>query len=127
MPDLKMKILVVDDMSTMRRIIKNALRQLGFLNIEEAEDGQVALQKVKQWPVDLIITDWNMPNMDGLDLLKAIREDPTYKQIPVLMVTAQAEQKSVLEAIRAGATNYIVKPFTADTLKGKIDKIFVNS
>ncbi|MBN4053205.1 response regulator, partial [bacterium AH-315-L15] len=98
MPDLKMKILVVDDMSTMRRIIKNALRQLGFLNIEEAEDGQVALQKVKQWPVDLIITDWNMPNMDGLDLLKAIREDPTYKQIPVLMVTAQAEQKSVLEA-----------------------------
>ncbi|MBN4054177.1 chemotaxis response regulator CheY [Nitrospira defluvii] len=126
MADLKIKILIVDDMSTMRRIIKNALRQLGFTNLEEAEDGQQALNQVKQCPVDLIITDWNMPNMDGLDLLKAIREDPNTKEIPVLMVTAQAEQKHVLEAIQAGATNYIVKPFTADTLKGKIDKIFAN-
>lgn len=126
MPDLKMKILIVDDMSTMRRIIKNALRQLGFVNIEEAENGQDALNKLKQRTVDIIITDWNMPVMDGLDLLKTVREDPNLKEIPVLMVTAQAEQKHVLEAIQAGATNYIVKPFTADTLKGKIDKIFAN-
>ncbi|MFQ5597160.1 MAG: response regulator [Nitrospiria bacterium] len=121
-----MKILIVDDMSTMRRILKNALRQLGYRNIEEAENGQLAFSKVRETPLDLIITDWNMPTMDGLGLLKAVRDDPNYKAIPVLMVTAQAEQKYVLEAIRAGATNYIVKPFTADTLKTKIDKIFVN-
>lgn len=124
MPDGKMKILIVDDMSTMRRIIKNALRQLGFQNLEEAEDGQAAFNKLKQWPVDLVITDWNMPNMDGLSLLKAVREEPSLRTMPVLMVTAQASQKCVLEAIRAGASNYIVKPFTADTLKKKIDKIF---
>ncbi len=124
MPDLKMKILIVDDMSTMRRIMKNALRQLGYQNIEEAEDGQVAFAKLGQWPVDLVVSDWNMPNMDGLELLKAVRADPTLRTIPVLLVTAQAEQKHVLEAIRAGASNYIVKPFTADTLKTKIDKIF---
>ncbi len=124
MPDPKMKILIVDDMSTMRRIMKNALRQLGYNNIEEAEDGQVAFAKLGQWPVDLVVTDWNMPNMDGLELLKAVRADPTLRALPVLLVTAQAEQKHVLEAIRAGASNYIVKPFTADTLKTKIDKIF---
>jgi len=127
MPDGKMKILIVDDMSTMRRIIKNALRQLGFQNLEEAEDGKVAFNKLKQWPVDLVITDWNMPNMDGLGLLKAVRAEPTLRMLPVLMVTAQASQKCVLEAIQAGATNYIVKPFTADTLKKKIDKIFGNN
>jgi len=126
MPDTKMNIIVVDDMSTMRRIIKNALNQLGYSNIAEAEDGQDAFAKIRQSPVDLVITDWNMPNMDGLGLLKSIREDPNLKEVPVLMVTAQAEQKYVLEAIRAGATNYIVKPFTADTLKTKIDKIFPN-
>lgn len=126
MPDTKMKILIVDDMSTMRRIVKNALRQLGYQNIEEAEDGKIAYSKVCEWPFDLVITDWNMPNMDGLDLLKAIREDPKRQSTPVLLVTAQAEQKHVLEAIRAGASNYIVKPFTAETLKTKIDKIFVN-
>ncbi len=124
MPDSKMKILIVDDMSTMRRILKNALRQLGYQNIEEAEDGQIAFAKLSQWPVDLVVTDWNMPNMDGLELLKSVRADPTLKSMPVLLVTAQAEQKHVLEAIRAGASNYIVKPFTADTLKTKIDKIF---
>lgn len=124
MPDAKMKILIVDDMSTMRRILKNALRQLGYNNIEEAEDGQVAFAKLGQWPVDLVVSDWNMPNMDGLELLKAVRADPTLRSLPVLMVTAQAEQKHVLEAIRAGASNYVVKPFTADTLKVKIDKIF---
>ena len=127
MSDGKMKILIVDDMSTMRRIIKNALRQLGFQNLEEAEDGQAAFSKLKQWPVDLVITDWNMPNMDGLGLLKAVRSEPTLRMLPVLMVTAQASQKCVLEAIQAGATNYIVKPFTADTLKKKIDKIFGNN
>lgn len=124
MPDAKMKILIVDDMSTMRRILKNALRQLGYNNIEEAEDGQVAFAKLGQWPVDLVVSDWNMPNMDGLELLKAVRADPTLRSLPVLMVTSQAEQKHVLEAIRAGASNYVVKPFTADTLKVKIDKIF---
>ncbi len=124
MPDTNMNILVVDDMSTMRRIIRNALKQLGFLNVEEAEDGQDAFDKVRKKPVDLVITDWNMPNMDGLGLLRSIREDPNLGKTPVLMVTAQAEQKYVLEAIRAGATNYIVKPFTAETLKTKIDKIF---
>lgn len=124
MPDVKMKILIVDDMSTMRRILKNALRQLGFSNLEEAEDGLMGLNKVKQGGYDLVISDWNMPNMDGLSMLKAIREDAACKDTPVLMVTAQASQSSVLEAIRAGATNYIVKPFTADTLKEKIDKIF---
>lgn len=124
MPDTKMKILIVDDMSTMRRIMKNALRQLGYNNIEEAEDGQIAFAKLGQWPVDLVVSDWNMPNMDGLELLKAVRADPTLRAMPVLLVTAQAEQKHVLEAIRAGASNYIVKPFTADTLKTKIDKIF---
>ncbi len=126
MPDLKMKILIVDDMSTMRRIIKNALRQLGYTNLDEAEDGLQGLSKVKQGGLDLVVSDWNMPNLDGLGMLKAIREDSTYKELPVLMVTAQASQKAVLEAIRAGASNYIVKPFTADTLKAKIDKMFPN-
>ncbi|MFQ5542921.1 MAG: response regulator [Nitrospiria bacterium] len=124
MADVNIKILVVDDMSTMRRIIKNALKQLGFQSLEEAEDGQIAFNKIKQWSFDLVISDWNMPNMDGLALLKAVRAEPSVRTLPVLMVTAQASQSCVLEAIRAGATNYIVKPFTADTLKTKIDKIF---
>ncbi len=124
MPDLNMNILIVDDMSTMRRIIKNALRQLGYTSLQEAEDGEVGLNKVKQGGIDLVISDWNMPNLDGLGMLKAIREDPNSKELPVLMVTAQASQKCVLEAIRAGASSYIVKPFTADSLKGKIEKIF---
>ncbi len=126
MPDLNMQILIVDDMSTMRRIIKNALRQLGFSKLEEAEDGQVGLDKVKEGGIDLVISDWNMPNLDGLGMLKSIREDAAFRELPVLMVTAQASQKCVLEAIRAGATNYIVKPFTADALKEKIEKIFPN-
>lgn len=124
MADLKMKILIVDDMSTMRRIIKNALKQLGYQNIDEAEDGQVALGSIRERTPDLVISDWNMPNLDGLGLLKEIRSDANLSKLPVLMVTAQAEQKYVLEAIKAGATNYIVKPFTAEILKQKIDKIF---
>ncbi|MFQ5588218.1 MAG: response regulator [Nitrospiria bacterium] len=124
MSDFNINILIVDDMATMRRIIKNALRQLGFTNLDEGSDGQVGLGKVKQGGVDLVISDWNMPNLDGLGMLKAIRQE--FKDLPVIMVTAQASQRCVLEAIRAGATDYIVKPFTADALKGKIEKIFPN-
>jgi two-component system chemotaxis response regulator CheY len=124
MPDLNMKLLVVDDMSTMRRIVKNALKQLGFVNIEEAEDGNSALAKLRAEKFDFVVSDWNMPNMTGLDLLKAIRQDPALKAIPVLMVTAEAKKENIMEAIQSGVSNYIVKPFTAETLKEKIDKIF---
>lgn len=124
MTDTKMKILTVDDFSTMRRIIKNLLRQLGYTNIVEAEDGMSALAQLSQGKVDLVISDWNMPNMDGLELLKAIRGDENLKDIPVLMVTAEAVEEKVVDALKAGVNNYIVKPFTAETLKEKIDKIF---
>jgi two-component system chemotaxis response regulator CheY len=122
--DLNMKILIVDDMSTMRRIIKNALKQIGFTNMEEAEDGNAALAKVRAESFNFVVSDWNMPNMTGLDLLKAIRADSALKSIPVLMVTAEGKQENIVEAVQAGVSNYIVKPFTADTLKEKIDKIF---
>ncbi|KKP87594.1 MAG: Chemotaxis protein CheY [Candidatus Nomurabacteria bacterium GW2011_GWC2_35_8] len=124
MLDLKMKILVVDDFSTMRRIVKNILKQIGFSNIDEAEDGNNALLKLKQEKFDMVVSDWNMPNMTGLDLLKAIRADSAINSMPVLMVTAEAKKENVLEAIQAGVNNYVVKPFTADTLKDKIEKIF---
>lgn len=124
MLDLKMKILVVDDFSTMRRIVKNILKQIGFSNIDEAEDGNNALLKLKQEKFDMVVSDWNMPNMTGLDLLKAIRSDSVINNMPVLMVTAEAKKENVLEAIQAGVNNYVVKPFTADTLKDKIEKIF---
>lgn len=124
MTDLKMRILIVDDLATMRRIIKNALKQLGFLNVEEAEDGQLALNKLRLGGFHFVISDWNMPNMSGIDLVKAIRQDPALKIIPFIMLTAQAEQKHVMEAIQAGANTYMVKPFTAEILKEKIDKIF---
>lgn len=124
MPDLNMKVLVVDDFSTMRRIVKNILRQLGFSNIEEAEDGNGALVKLRGDKYGLVVTDWNMPNMTGLDLVKAIRSDGSIKDIPVLMVTAEAKKENVVEAIQAGVNNYIVKPFTAETLKEKLDRIF---
>jgi len=126
MLDLKMKILVVDDFSTMRRIVKNILRQIGFSNIEEAEDGNGALARMRQDKYDLVISDWNMPNMSGLELLKAIRADSALKGVPVLMVTAEAKKENVLEAIKAGVNNYIVKPFTAEILREKIEKIFEN-
>ncbi|MBI5194300.1 MAG: chemotaxis response regulator CheY [Nitrospirae bacterium] len=119
-----MKILVVDDFSTMRRIVKNILKQIGFSNIDEAEDGNNALLKLKQEKFDMVVSDWNMPNMTGLDLLKAIRSDSVINNMPVLMVTAEAKKENVLEAIQAGVNNYVVKPFTADTLKDKIEKIF---
>lgn len=124
MPDLKMKIMVVDDFSTMRRIVKNVLKQLGFDNIEEAEDGVQALAKLKTGGFSFMVSDWNMPNMDGLSLLKAVRADPALKDLPVLMVTAEAEKHMVVTAIQAGVNNYVVKPFTAEIFKEKMDRIF---
>ncbi len=124
MSDLKMKILVVDDFSTMRRIVKNLLKQLGFVNIEEAEDGAQAYTKLKNGGFGFIVSDWNMPNLDGLGLVKKVRSDEELKDLPILMVTAEAEKDKVVTAIQAGVNNYIVKPFTGDVLKEKMDKIF---
>jgi len=124
MPDQKMKILLVDDFSTMRRIIKNLLRQLGYSNIFEADDGTTALAKLKEEKFDFVISDWNMPKMEGIELLKAVRADENLKDISFLMVTAEAEKERVVEAVKAGVNNYVVKPFTAETLREKIDKIF---
>jgi two-component system, chemotaxis family, chemotaxis protein CheY len=124
MTDLNMKILAVDDFSTMRRIVRNILRQLGYNNIAEAEDGASALEHLKQNKVDFIISDWNMPNMTGLELLKAVRADANLKDIPILLVTAEALKENVVEAVKSGVNGYIVKPFTAETLKEKIDVIF---
>ena len=126
MPDYKMKFLVVDDFSTMRRIVKNILKQLGYEDIEEAEDGANAYAKLKNGGFGFVVSDWNMPNMDGMQLLKKIRNDPELKDTPFLMVTAEAEKHKVVEAIKAGVNNYIVKPFTAELLKEKMDKIFEN-
>jgi len=123
-PNLKMSILVVDDFSTMRRIITNVLKQLGYENIVEAEDGTKALTILEGQHVDFVITDWNMPQMSGLDLLKAIRANKDKKNIPVLMVTAEAMQENIIAAAQAGVNNYIVKPFDAKTLADKINKIF---
>ncbi|MEO5864454.1 MAG: chemotaxis response regulator CheY [Nitrospiraceae bacterium] len=119
-----MKILVVDDMSTMRRIVKNILKQLGFINVEEAEDGQEGLNKLKEGGFGFVVSDWNMPVMTGIEMLRAIRADEAIKAIPVLMVTAEAQQENLIEAVKAGVSNYIVKPFTAETLQEKINKIF---
>lgn len=121
-PDIK--ILVVDDFATMRRIIKNILKQLGYTNADEADDGSSALTKLKAAKFDFVITDWNMPNMSGLELIKAIRADDGLKHIPILMVTAEAMKENIVEAIKAGVSNYIVKPFTAEVMKEKLDKIF---
>ncbi len=124
MSDLKMKILVVDDFSTMRRIVKNLLRQLGYEDIEEAEDGAQAFSKLQGGGFGFVVSDWNMPNMDGLEMLKKVRADPELKDIPILMVTAEAEKDKVIAAIQAGVNNYVVKPFTGEILKEKMDKIF---
>ncbi len=126
MLDLKMKVLVVDDFSTMRRIVKNILKQIGYSDIEEAEDGNTALVRLRQGGFGLVVSDWNMPNMTGLDLLKAIRADNDLNKMPVLMVTAEAKKENVMDAIQAGVNNYVVKPFTAAALKEKIEKIFEN-
>ncbi|HOJ14161.1 MAG TPA: chemotaxis response regulator CheY [Deltaproteobacteria bacterium] len=122
--DKNMKILVVDDFSTMRRIVKNILRQLNFVNIIEADDGSTALDVLQREKIDLIVSDWNMPKMTGLELLKAVRADDALKHIPFLMVTAEAQQENIIEAVKSGVSNYIVKPFTAETLSQKINQIF---
>ena len=122
--DKNMKILIVDDFSTMRRIIKNLLRDLGYNNTHEADDGNTALPMLKNGDYQFVVTDWNMPGMQGIDLLKAIRLGDKLKHLPVLMVTAEAKREQIIEAAQAGVNGYIVKPFTAATLKEKLDKIF---
>ncbi|WP_299009482.1 chemotaxis response regulator CheY [uncultured Shewanella sp.] len=122
--DKNMKILVVDDFSTMRRIIKNLLRDLGFNNTQEADDGSTALPMLQKGDFDFVVTDWNMPGMQGIDLLKEIRSDSSLKHLPVLMVTAEAKREQIIAAAQAGVNGYVVKPFTAATLKEKLDKIF---
>lgn len=124
MQDYKMKILIVDNFPTMRRIVKNLFKQLGFDNIEEAEDGAQAYIKLKNGDFKFVVSDWNMPNMDGCELLKKIRGDAELNEMPFLMVTAEAEKQKVIEAIKAGVNNYVVKPFTAEILKEKMDRIF---
>ena len=119
-----MKVLIVDDYRTMLRIIRNLLKQIGFSDIDEATDGEDALTKVNGKQYDLIISDWNMEPMSGLEFLKKVREMPNYKEIPFVMVTAESKTENVIIAKKAGVTNYIVKPFNADTLKGKIDGCF---
>ena len=119
-----MKILVVDDFSTMRRIIKNLLRDLGFNNTQEADDGNTALPMLKSGGFDFLITDWNMPGMQGIDLLRAVRADPNLATLPVLLVTAESKKEQIIMAAEAGVNGYIVKPFTAATLEEKIKKIF---
>lgn len=118
------KILVVDDFPTMRRIIKNLLKDLGFENVDEAEDGVMGLEKLRNNSFDLVVSDWNMPNMDGLTMLKTIRADAAMAKLPVLMVTAEAKKENIIAAAQAGASGYVVKPFTAAVLEEKLNKIF---
>ncbi|MCP3909111.1 MAG: response regulator [Oceanicoccus sp.] len=119
-----MKILIVDDFSTMRRIIKNLLRDLGFTNTSEADDGQTALPMLQNGNFDFLVTDWNMPGMTGIELLRVVRADDRLKDMPILMVTAEAKRDQIVEAAQAGVNGYVVKPFTAAVLKEKIEKIF---
>jgi two-component system chemotaxis response regulator CheY len=118
------KFLVVDDFSTMRRIVRNLLKELGYTNVDEAEDGVVALSKLRGGNFEFVVSDWNMPNMDGLELLKHIRADAELAKLPVLMVTAEAKKENIIAAAQAGANGYVVKPFTAATLDEKLSKIF---
>ena len=122
--DKNMPILIVDDFSTMRRIVRNCLHELGFDNVHEAEDGDIALEKLDSGQFELIVSDWNMPNMMGLDLLKAVRSDERMKDLRFLMVTAEAQKSHIVEAARAGVSNYIVKPFTPEMLKDKLEAMF---
>jgi len=122
--DKNIKILIVDDFSTMRRIIKNLLRDLGYNNTSEADDGLTALPMLQSSNFDLLITDWNMPGMQGIDLLRAVRADTRLSTLPVMMVTAEQKREQIIEAAKAGVNGYIVKPFTAQTLKEKLEKIF---
>ncbi|KAB1443651.1 chemotaxis response regulator CheY [Pseudodesulfovibrio senegalensis] len=122
--DTSMRILVVDDFSTMRKIVKNILRQLGFTNIVEADDGTTAWDTLNKDNIDFIVSDWNMPKMSGIELLRKVRDSEEYADIPFLMVTAEAQQENIIEAVQAKVSNYIVKPFTPETLSQKIEKIF---
>ncbi len=124
LPDRNIKILVVDDAPMIRRILKNLLKEMGFTNIEEAEDGMVALQKLRQQKFDFVITDWNMPNLTGIELVQEIRKDPNLKHLPVMMVTAEAKKENIILALKSGVNNYIVKPFTPENVKSKIEAIF---
>ena len=122
--DLSMKVLVVDDFATMRRILKNVLKEIGFTKIVEADDGSTALAVLKKDKVDLIVSDWNMPEVTGLELLKHVRRDELMKDMPFLMVTSEGQKDMVIQAVQAGVSNYVVKPFTADTIKEKLEQIF---
>ncbi|PCF93990.1 chemotaxis response regulator CheY [Vreelandella nigrificans] len=124
MADKSMSFLVVDDFPTMRRIVRSLLKELGFTNVDEAEDGQDALNKLRAGNFEFVVSDWNMPNMDGLEMLKEIRQDDALKGLPVLMVTAEAKKENIIAAAQAGANGYVVKPFTAATLEEKLNKIF---
>ena len=124
MLDVEMSVLVVDDASAMRRIVRGILKELGFHNIREADNGQSALNELKKRKADFVISDWNMPVMSGIELLRAIRADEYLKTIAVLMVTAEAKQESIAEAVKAGVNNYIVKPFNAQTLQDKLTRMF---
>ena len=126
MTDRSMRILVVDDFSTMRRIVRNLLKELGYTNADEAEDGTKALQKLRSERFDFVVSDWNMPSMTGIELLRAIRGDEALKHLPVLMIPAEARKENIIEAAQAGANGYIVKPFTAATLDEKLEKLFKN-
>lgn len=126
MPDSNMKFLVVDDFSTMRRIVRNLLKELGYTNVDEAEDGVAAMAKLRSGSFDFVVSDWNMPNMTGIELLQAIRGDAGLKHLPVLMVTAEAKKENIIAAAQAGASGYVVKPFTSATLEEKLAKIFQN-
>ena len=119
-----LKFLVVDDFATMRRIVRNLLKELGFTNVEEAEDGAAALTKLRQGGFEVVVSDWNMPNMDGLTLLQTMRADAELKSLPFLMITAEAKKENIAAAVQAGASSCIAKPFTAATLQDKLDKIF---
>ena len=127
MIDTSLKVLVVDDMSTMRRILKNVLKQIGFSDLTEAENGQDALTKLKAGEFGLVVSDWNMPVMQGIELLRAVRADPELKHLPFLMVTAEAQKENIIEAVQAGVSNYVVKPFTAEALQEKLEKIFTKT
>jgi two-component system chemotaxis response regulator CheY len=122
--DLNMKILIVDDFATMRKILKNILKQIGFKNISEADDGKSALKILKKENFDLILSDWNMPEISGLELLNRVKSDNELKNIPFVMVTAEAQKDNILEAVKAGVNSYIVKPFTPETVGEKLNKIF---
>ena len=124
--DLNMKVLIVDDFATMRRILKNILRQIGFTNISEADNGRNALKELKKDDYGLVLCDWNMPDVSGIDLLKSMKSDDSLKGIPFIMVTAEAQKENIIEAVKAGVSSYIVKPFTAETVGEKLNKVFTS-